>query len=191
MTMNLLPSSLAGAAALIAAVSFSPTAGAVTIPVAFNTLNASATVATPLVAGDTLFVDTLVANETGALNQAVTFTLSTPSFLSGAAAWQISTAGGTGPRLVGVNIDLFNASNSLVATDNAPGTLGGFAVSEIPNTPLNAGVYTLRTTGTAVRATSLDISLTVTAVPEPETYALMLAGLAAVGFVARRRASHG
>ncbi len=36
--------------------------------------------------------------------------------------------------------------------------------------------------------TSLDqVSLT-TAVPEPETYALMLAGLAAVSFVARRRA---
>lgn len=29
--------------------------------------------------------------------------------------------------------------------------------------------------------------LTVTAVPEPETYALMLAGLGAVGFLARRR----
>ena len=32
-----------------------------------------------------------------------------------------------------------------------------------------------------------NVTLTVTAVPEPETYALMLAGLAAVGFVARRR----
>ena len=32
-----------------------------------------------------------------------------------------------------------------------------------------------------------DLSLTVTAVPEPSAWALMLAGLAAVGFVARRR----
>jgi len=32
-----------------------------------------------------------------------------------------------------------------------------------------------------------DISLTVAAIPEPSTYALMLAGLAGVGFLARRR----
>lgn len=32
-------------------------------------------------------------------------------------------------------------------------------------------------------------SLTVSAIPEPETYALMLAGLGAVGFLARRRRS--
>ena len=31
------------------------------------------------------------------------------------------------------------------------------------------------------------IGLTVAAIPEPESYALMLAGLAAVGFIARRR----
>jgi len=32
-----------------------------------------------------------------------------------------------------------------------------------------------------------NVSLVVTAVPEPETYAMLLAGLGAVGFVARRR----
>jgi hypothetical protein len=36
-------------------------------------------------------------------------------------------------------------------------------------------------------ATFIDIGGTVTPIPEPETYALMLAGLGAVGFIARRR----
>ena len=36
---------------------------------------------------------------------------------------------------------------------------------------------------------STGLTFTVTAVPEPETAALMLAGLAAVGFVAKRRKS--
>lgn len=51
-------------------------------------------------------------------------------------------------------------------------------------------VIGFRATGTNdALGTSLDkVSLT-TAVPEPESYALMLAGLAAVGFVARRRKS--
>ncbi len=37
---------------------------------------------------------------------------------------------------------------------------------------------------------SLD-AVSVTAVPEPETYALLLAGLGAIGFVARRRRGQG
>ena len=35
--------------------------------------------------------------------------------------------------------------------------------------------------------TRTDVTLAVTAVPEPETYAMMLAGLGALGFLARRR----
>ena len=39
----------------------------------------------------------------------------------------------------------------------------------------------------AGKSTVYSGEMTVTAVPEPETYAMMLAGLAAVGFLARRR----
>jgi hypothetical protein len=41
--------------------------------------------------------------------------------------------------------------------------------------------------GAPLNATIGDLRLTVAAVPEPETFALLLAGLGLVGFVARRR----
>lgn len=48
--------------------------------------------------------------------------------------------------------------------------------------------FTLTLSGTADSLLALySGELTVTAVPEPETYALFLAGLGALGFIARRR----
>ncbi|MDC8774167.1 FxDxF family PEP-CTERM protein [Roseateles albus] len=52
---------------------------------------------------------------------------------------------------------------------------------------LAAGIYHIDVTGTALRNASYSVALAVTPVPEPTTYALLLAGLGAVGFVARRR----
>jgi hypothetical protein len=49
--------------------------------------------------------------------------------------------------------------------------------------------FTWVTTQGGVLNTGIDNLTTAAVVPEPETYALMLAGLAAVGFVARRRNS--
>ncbi|MDC8774169.1 FxDxF family PEP-CTERM protein [Paucibacter sp. hw8] len=56
-----------------------------------------------------------------------------------------------------------------------------------------AGVYTVKASGTLdlsgefKKAAFIGAEYNVTAVPEPTTYALLLAGLGAVGFVARRR----
>lgn len=52
---------------------------------------------------------------------------------------------------------------------------GGYYFSLVGRTAANSGVYTLSSAATAVP------------VPEPETYAMLLAGLGVVGFVARRR----
>lgn len=53
---------------------------------------------------------------------------------------------------------------------------------------LNSNVtYQIHTVGTAYNKAGFAGELSVTAVPEPTTYALLLAGLGAVGFVARRR----
>ena len=52
---------------------------------------------------------------------------------------------------------------------------------------LNPGAYSLRISGNAGAAASYVGNVVLSPVPEPETYALMLAGLGVVGFMAARR----
>lgn len=174
------------ATAAISVAALAAPAHAATTVVGFNTLNATALLPTPFGAGDTFLVDTTVTQQTGALSQSVTFTLGPDATsLSGRAVWEISTATGLGPRLIGVNIDIFDAGNSLVLSDTFAGTLGGFAISTLNGGITPGGTYRLVVTGTAVRDTVLDISIS--AVPEPGIYSLLLAGLGVVGMLARRR----
>lgn len=67
----------------------------------------------------------------------------------------------------------------------------GNAWSLLPQYPVAGGTYFINIAGTPSSSALISVtaSATVPAVPEPETYALMLAGLGAVGFVATRRRS--
>ena len=80
---------------------------------------------------------------------------------------------------------LFNGDDSLVGTSLAPG--GNSLV--LTWGAANSGSYYLAVGG-LTNGTQGGIytgAISVTAVPEPETYAMMLAGLGALGFLARRR----
>lgn len=84
--------------------------------------------------------------------------------------------------------------NSVKVNTNA-GSLTFTAAALGLSAPNGAGYVNFRVAGTASAITSLDFMSSqqafefsnVTAVPEPGTYAMLLSGLMAVGFVARRR----
>lgn len=78
---------------------------------------------------------------------------------------------------------------------NVQGESGGTSYSGLVNITGGTGLFTGATgSGTfsgfdnlAGLTTAHNLNFTVTSVPEPETYAMMLAGLSFMGFVARRR----
>ena len=80
---------------------------------------------------------------------------------------------------------LFNGDDTLLSTSTTPGS-GNLALAWAASP---AGSYYLNVTGISNGAQGgiYNGAISVTAVPEPETYAMMLAGLGALGFLARRR----
>ncbi|SDH36455.1 MULTISPECIES: FxDxF family PEP-CTERM protein [unclassified Duganella] len=94
----------------------------------------------------------------------------------------------TGLDLTGFAV--YTSSGTLVysGTKKSSGIVDNWKLNA-SNQILTAGDYYLQVIGKVNSAASLsgNIALKVTAVPEPETYAMMLAGLGLVGVVARRR----
>jgi len=111
-----------------------------------------------------------------------TFTVTPPGATAAASATNIALFGGGGITsfagvLASIPLDLTIANSPPVVVS----VLSGFAGM------LNPGVYSLTISGNAGTGASYGGNVVLTPIPEPETYALMLAGLGVVGFVAARR----
>lgn len=92
--------------------------------------------------------------------------------------------------LVGLSItgyDLYDSTNTLVASgvQNSTGMVDLWTMS---TTGLAAGDYYVQVTGALISETSGSYAgnLNITVVPEPGTYAMLLAGLGLVGMAGRR-----
>lgn len=93
----------------------------------------------------------------------------------------------------GQNIDFYSADLNgvpFVLSPNGAFEFGSLSASGVTG-PLMITVSGLATGVGGGSAASYSGTLNVTPVPEPETYALMLAGLGAIGFMASRRRRQG
>lgn len=84
------------------------------------------------------------------------------------------------PQVSFNSVSVYNAVQALSTTPSWIGNDFTFA-------SLAAGTYSLRSSGSVMGTNFIGAQFTVTAVPEPETFAMLLAGLGLVGAVARRR----
>jgi len=75
--------------------------------------------------------------------------------------------------------------------DSSMTSLGPIAFGAVPNTfLLTAGTYYLSFVGSSSASSSYGGTIDVAPIPEPATWAMMVAGIAAVGMTMRRRAQN-
>jgi hypothetical protein len=134
----------------------------------------------PLVfVGNTASFSTTVS---GSFTDTWTFNIAAPGATAATSATNISFGGAGGIAGFAGSLALSPLSSS--STGSPPlvvNVLAGFTGVLAP------GAYSLIISGNAGSGASYGGNVVLTPVPEPETYALMLAGLGVVGFVATRR----
>jgi hypothetical protein len=112
----------------------------------------------------------------------------TPSFGATITSLSLDVAGFTPTNLLA-----FNSSNALIFDQAVALTGGAFSNPGVYSNytiPSNSGISSFEfDSGAAAGNTSIDnvVVTTLSPVPEPEAYAMMLAGLGLIGFIAYRR----
>lgn len=145
--------------------------------VVYNVYNAGTLSATPYINTTTV---------TGLFADRYDFTVaSSPSVASTAVTVDLSL-GSLGFHISGLTLGLFNSSNVLLAGNTVTGPND---ISVSLNQMLAAGSYYFTVGGTADGTnTSQGIyTFSAAAIPEVDTYAMMLAGLGLIGFTVSRR----
>jgi len=150
----------------------------------FASLNASATTVDLGVLPTDTLVATSFTQAAGPVNDLLTFTIGDDSlFTEEGFAWTGKVGQTFQTSIYGLQFDLYKVGDA----DKYLG-FDGYSFSVFN---LDSGDYYFKISGTALSAKSgytISLSATPTApVPEPETYAMMLAGLGLMGFIARRR----
>jgi len=120
----------------------------------------------------------------GSFTDIWTFSVAPPGASAAASATNISFSGAGGiTGFSGILASVPLTGSTVPSPPIVVNVLSGFTGL------LAAGPYTLTVSGNAGSGASYGGNVVLTPVPEPETYALMLAGLGIVGFVAARRRS--